>query len=213
MTRLEFAELFENEIKPLWPDWNPEEVLVDLYTDDFARYDSLDVRQAFRRHKSQQDFKEPKIPLVMKHLRVVVGERKAEERKRSAGNEWPGQVFIVVHTDPSGQVDFFRDFHIASIRAQIPKPFDSQRLNQHIDAVKETYRKQHPFGCWSGEIHTEETAQKRILDIRAGWTAAWVKKVYASPKPVAKLPEDVHRLDEVVQENYPTAVLGSEYPG
>jgi hypothetical protein len=204
MTRLEFTELFENEINPLWPKWKPDQPLVDLYAEEFSRYESSDVLSAFRRHKVGQDYQDPKIPLVIKHLKAVVGERKAAERKQSTGNEWPGQVFVVVHHNQAGHVDFYRDFHIPSARAQVPKPFDSQRMDMHTESVKRTYSRQHPFGNWSGEIHTDETAHNRITEIREAWTADWVSKIYAKPKPVAsKALKYVHLVGEVVQEVQP----------
>jgi hypothetical protein len=206
MTRLEFMDLFNQQIKSLWPKWEPDQPLVDLYAEEFSRYESDDVLKAFRRHKVGQDYQEPKIPLVIKHLKSVIGERKAEERHHQAKTEWPGQVFIVIHHNQAGQVDFFRDFHIPTARAQLPKQFDSRRMDAHIEAVKATYSRQHPFGNWSGEIHTEETAQARIEGIRAEWTAAWVKKVYAKPKPVvSKVLADVRLVGDVVKEIQPVA--------
>lgn len=169
MTRLEFTELFSTDLKPLWPNWKPEQALIDLYAEEFSRYESEDVRRAFRRHKTTQDYQEPKIPLVIKHLKAVVAERKAEERKHQGGAEWPGQVFVVIHFDDHGEVNRYWDFHVANPRAQVPAEFESHRMNQHLKAVQSTHGCRYKSGNWSSEIHTEETFRTREAEIKARW--------------------------------------------
>lgn len=166
MTRLEFTELFEKELKPLWPKWEPGQEMIDLYAETFLRHEPEDVRQAVRRHKVLADYLEPKIPRIIDELRKVIGERKDREQREHLGVEWPGQVFVVVVHNAAGETVRLFDFHVPNPRAQVPRDFESRRMQMHVDNVSGTRQNQYPDCNFSGEIHTEETWRKRESEFR-----------------------------------------------
>lgn len=176
MTHLEITDLLNKQVAALWPKWEVTPELIDLYAETFQRYSADDVLKAFRRHKAEQDFQEPKIPHVVRHLRVVIGERKAEERKRETGPEWPGQVFVVAVHNPAGETVRLFDFHIPNPRAQVPREFESYRMQQHIDEVSETRMNQYPDCRFSGEIHTDESWHRR----KTAYDSFWRLKTFQS---------------------------------
>jgi hypothetical protein len=105
MTHLDFMDFFHKEIVPLWPKWEINNALDDLYSDTFRQYQVDDIKAAFRRHKMDKDYLEPKIPMVMKHLRTVIGERKAEERKQQPIKNLPCLAYGIVRMDKQGRDD------------------------------------------------------------------------------------------------------------
>ncbi len=169
MTEIEFTDLFEKHLRGLWPDWEPSRQEISLWSDTFIRCDEWDVRTAISRHKSNSRYRSPRIYEIRKELGAVIRERKLQQQRPKTDKEWPGQIFLVTHTNDAGQIDYYaQPFFVSRPAAEVTEPFVAKRGSQHTEYIKARFAKRYPGGFWAHEVLTEKTLVSRLREIRIG---------------------------------------------